>query len=573
MSATTKKENQRIPNLVIIWLDPTCNDHNEFKRYYFNNPLVEPESWLYFDNHEHCADYIKGSPRKKIFLIVTGRFGEEMIPELHNLIQLHSVYIYCKNITKNKQWSLNFDKITDVYNDPIKLLVQFQNDIVEYGLRFQKILRINDDDNDPKVNHFSQPNKNWCPWKSNSCTKNLTLKGQGTIEIIQLMPVPFELLLTNTENSNSNDNDDFFGILLIVNDQKVTISKIINDETTLLQESIDDDGVLDTQSNGEEIPYNIYWFSLDSNNLFVKYGTGEIRHHCRVIECYFNENDQKNLKQIKYMHIKLNNNINLNELKYLQSKIKVYIGTEPVVDDPPLLILSETQFTTVEDIVNPRGIPASVLAEPCRILYSYISNFKLNNDDFPQFINAIEQSIQNSNGLCYKKLHEKANRFGKPNLKATYLRITLGKNIGNAPGIPYVLEVWPAGHYSPIHNHGNSYGIIRILYNEILISLYQSLNIKNQKPFIKRLLHENESTWMLPKLNQTHQVSNVSDRCCITLQCYQYGKEDTKHYEYFDYINNDGKSINHFNPISDMDYMEFRDAIKREWTEKSMETL
>lgn len=34
-------------------------------------------------------------------------------------------------------------------------------------------------------------------------------------------------------------------------------------------------------------------------------------------------------------------------------------------------------------------------------------------------------------------------------------------------GIPFVLEIWPAGHNSPIHNHGNAYGIVRVLHGDI----------------------------------------------------------------------------------------------------------
>ena len=30
-----------------------------------------------------------------------------------------------------------------------------------------------------------------------------------------------------------------------------------------------------------------------------------------------------------------------------------------------------------------------------------------------------------------------------------------------------MLEIWPAGHNSPIHNHGNAYGIVRVLHGDI----------------------------------------------------------------------------------------------------------
>ncbi len=163
---------------------------------------------------------------------------------------------------------------------------------------------------------------------------------------------------------------------------------------------------------------------------------------------------------------------------------------------------------------------------------------------------------------------EKANRFGRPNPKATYLRITVGQPDGQSPGHAYVIEIWPPGHYSPVHSHSNAYAIIRVLYGRLLVKLYPelTLNVREVTP-VEQILEEGQITWMLPKLNQTHQVKNpdLYSSCCITLQCYQYGQEDRQHYEYFDYISNDGHSIGHFDPKSDMEFTDFKQKMRQEW--------
>ncbi|CAF4969262.1 unnamed protein product, partial [Rotaria socialis] len=51
----------------------------------------------------------------------------------------------------------------------------------------------------------------------------------------------------------------------------------------------------------------------------------------------------------------------------------------------------------------------------------------------------------------------------------------------------------------------------------------------------------------------------------VTIQCYQYGEEDQEHYEYFDYLNNDGQAIDHFDPTSDIDFFEFKRLMQNEW--------
>ena len=43
-----------------------------------------------------------------------------------------------------------------------------------------------------------------------------------------------------------------------------------------------------------------------------------------------------------------------------------------------------------------------------------------------------------------------------------------------------------------------------------------------------------------------------------------YNTDNSIHYDYFDYIDNAGK-IQHYDPDSDMDYLQFRNLMKQEW--------
>ena len=51
---------------------------------------------------------------------------------------------------------------------------------------------------------------------------------------------------------------------------------------------------------------------------------------------------------------------------------------------------------------------------------------------------------------------------------------------------------------------------------------------------------------------------------CITLQCYMYDEANKSHYDYFDYIDSDGNK-HQYEPDSDMDFVEFRERMKKEW--------
>jgi hypothetical protein len=209
-------------------------------------------------------------------------------------------------------------------------------------------------------------------------------------------------------------------------------------------------------------------------------------------------------------------------------------------------------------------------------LYDCIAGkeFKLNTPDFPEFTQAIEYSIRTPGLWCYEKLKDKSREFNPdvPDLSETYLRITLGENNGESPGIPYVMEIWPVGHYSPIHSHSGANAIIRVLNGEIHVSLYPFLCSQKGsplEPFGSATFKEGDVTWIAPTLNQTHQLKNLETNSytCITIQCYMYPANDRGHYDYFDYLDADGnKQL--YEPDSDMEFLAFKELIRKEWSQR-----
>jgi hypothetical protein len=161
----------------------------------------------------------------------------------------------------------------------------------------------------------------------------------------------------------------------------------------------------------------------------------------------------------------------------------------------------------------------------------------------------------------------------KPNILETYLRITLGQNNGESPGVPYVMEIWPVGHYSPIHNHAGANAIIRVLHGNINVKLFPFLTSKTDSiiPFGEANFKKDEITWISPTLNQTHQLKNLdtNKETCITIQCYMYDENNKSHYDYFDYIDENGDK-QQFEPDSDMDFIKFKETIKKEWLNKNL---
>lgn len=316
-----------------------------------------------------------------------------------------------------------------------------------------------------------------------------------------------------------------------------------------------------------------YWVSIDSQNQKLQAGIGEARIENVIFQYVFPEKERKSNKH------------------FLESLVKIYLSSssdnhivplkllrDPINNKIPLLIKNTDNLKMIH-IANSTYLPKSHLSPIAQQLYDCISGkkFVLNDKDFPDFSKAIEYSIATPGLWCHEKLKEKSTEFDKtkPNILETYLRITLNDNNGESPGIPYVMEIWPIGHYSPVHNHGNSNAVIRVLHGKINVKLFSFLcNEKESiEPFSEVQFVKDDTTWISPTLNQVHQLTNLKNNknTCITIQCYMYDEKDKEHYDYFDYLDSKGTK-QQYEPDSDMDFIAFKETMKAEWNNRKHST-
>lgn len=361
-----------------------------------------------------------------------------------------------------------------------------------------------------------------------------------------------QCVFTYVIKSHNNENPTFIlydsmktnGLKVEMTDKKVEVS-ILNPYKVLVD--ISNDIVHD-------VPY---WFSLDAQNRRIYAGMGEPR--IETAKYWYNFKEDSYKKVLECL-----SNIEHNER----------IECRKVLKDPVTraisLVVKDIDELSMDDIAMGWYMPKANLSMVSQKMYDCISGkkFVLNTVDFPDFSNAIEYSIKTPGCWCNTTLKNKATEFNKdkPNIKETYLRITLGENNGESPGVPYVMEIWPVGHYSPIHSHAGADAVIRVLHGSIHVKLFPYLSEKMPGPFSVANFIEGDITWISPTLNQTHKLENLRTNkdTCITIQCYMYNEKDRSHYDYFDYIDGNGE-IQPYEPDSDMDYIAFKEKMRTEW--------
>lgn len=232
---------------------------------------------------------------------------------------------------------------------------------------------------------------------------------------------------------------------------------------------------------------------------------------------------------------------------------EVYYYPHPLIVNWPFVV-KESSESSLFELDNNEFIFTGSLPPECQELYTNIASAKVDLDWVPK-----PQQHKLSDAIRYSfetKVHEKLRQK-----KMKYIRVTVGPHRSPSPGIPYVLELWPKNHGSPVHCHGNSYGVIKVLHGGLRAEIYNS----DMKTLIKYYdVRKGDVTWMSPYWYQCHRLFNDTDDFCATLQCYRYGIADTKMWPFFDYVNADG-SCGEFLPDGDFTFTELNQIVLAEY--------
>ena len=396
--------------------------------------------------------------------------------------------------------------------------------------------------------------------------KSLPLNGEGTISVNVKRSQPFAIRI---QPNYPEDKKGYVEVRIDPNEARFWVRK---------PDAAEDEPLGEGNLTGALEPERkvSYWFSFNRNGRFLKYGKGYIMEETTHLEHPFEppkekpEDDEwwfifrpdtpKQVVILTLLGLALYASKSLVDMEKL-----VGFYPYPLTKNWSPLVIDSSKSTLVNLAGNDFTQSAS-LPEAC--LYENVAAPDVSldvPDTDPKLSDAIKYSINTKGKILYEKLKEKRQKDGMG-----YLRVTVGLDRGASPGVPYVLEIWPKGSHSPIHNHGNAYAVIKVLYGEINITVYNKTwkDASTQERLNRFVAKKGDVTWLSPNWYQTHKLSNQSNEFCATIQCYKYGPEDYLNWPYFDYLDGKEEGVHEFYPDSDFDFLEMRKELLQEYRER-----
>ncbi|CAF1526913.1 unnamed protein product [Rotaria sp. Silwood1] len=123
LPTTTTSRNAVLPqtarrilqNFLLVWLDANLQESdNDFKNSLQHLRKIV-SSITTFKDAQECVSFLSEIKREKVFMIVSGSLGRQIVPEIEAVPQLEAIYVFCGNQSVHEQWAKKISKVKGVY--------------------------------------------------------------------------------------------------------------------------------------------------------------------------------------------------------------------------------------------------------------------------------------------------------------------------------------------------------------------------------------------------------------------------------------------------------------------------
>ena len=340
------------------------------------------------------------------------------------------------------------------------------------------------------------------------------------------------------------------------------------------------DGRATGSSGLEEGKVASYWISVDRDSYLVKYGKGYMMKETTFKLIDFNDKRNQTARQNVvdtffnatlplYLMVFKTPEYAIAPKPLIEAEPTFQFRTRPLAGNLPPLV-KDSSAVTLFDLDRGEFTFSDDMPTVCQELYNIVKGLELEYPENPviRLSDAMQYSINTEGKFLNNIIKSKKGEFGADD--EVYIRVTLGPDMRTAPGIPFVLEIWPSGCKSPIHNHGGSCAIIKVLFGRIQIRIYNKATNPPSKmePLLKFDAKQGDFTWMDENWYQAHQLINTTNDFCATIQSYRYADNDKIKWPGFDYIKDgDFSAQKIFYPTSDTSFITMRRKVLEEYTD------
>lgn len=104
-----------IEHVLLIWLDNHINEENDIECQSILVNLRSVVTTKTFIDGKTCVEFINNIKNDKVCMIISGSLGQNMVPYVHPISNVDSIYIFCRNKSLHEVWTKEWPKIKGIH--------------------------------------------------------------------------------------------------------------------------------------------------------------------------------------------------------------------------------------------------------------------------------------------------------------------------------------------------------------------------------------------------------------------------------------------------------------------------
>ena len=106
---------QMVQNILLIWLDNKIDTNDPDYRNIITRLRCVVNSINIFTNHDQCVNFLRDISNENICMIISSALCQNIVPLIHDIAQLHTIFIFCGGKAEHEQWARAWSKINGIF--------------------------------------------------------------------------------------------------------------------------------------------------------------------------------------------------------------------------------------------------------------------------------------------------------------------------------------------------------------------------------------------------------------------------------------------------------------------------
>jgi tetratricopeptide (TPR) repeat protein len=106
-----------VQNVMLIWLDSSIDKDNTDCQNTITQLRRTVNDVNTFTDGDQCIQFIHTITNNKACMIISGSLGQHIVPRVHNMSQVDSIFIFCGNKKRHEEWTKEWSKIKGVFTE------------------------------------------------------------------------------------------------------------------------------------------------------------------------------------------------------------------------------------------------------------------------------------------------------------------------------------------------------------------------------------------------------------------------------------------------------------------------